>query len=101
MASRSLTQLQQVLPGASEGGCLPLIRLTTEAAVILPIALATLPDLGTGRPMVASPITWMPGCFTDSYVTWLTSHQRLSPPTRSACTAMAPARWGGITLTTS
>ena len=28
-----------------------------EAAAILPIALATLPDFGTGRPMVASPIT--------------------------------------------
>src|SRR5229473_676916 len=88
-------------PSRSAVGGLPRIRLTTEAAVILPIALATLPDFGTGRPMVASPITWTPGCFTDSWVTWLTSHQRLSPPTRSACTAIAPARWGGMMLTTS
>ena len=39
---------------------LPRSRLTTAAAEILPIALATLPDFGTGSPMVASPITWMP-----------------------------------------
>src|SRR5262247_1156684 len=65
------------------------------------MALAMLPDLGTGSPVVASPITCTSGCRRDAYVVWLTSHQRLSAPTRSACTAMAPARCGGITLTTS
>ena len=30
------------------------------------MALATLPDFGTGRPVVESPITWTPLCFTDS-----------------------------------
>src|SRR5437870_13395423 len=60
-----------------------------------------LPDFGTGSPMVESPITWTFLCFTDSYVTWLTSHQRLSAPTRSAVTAIVPARCGGITLNTS
>src|SRR2546425_9508866 len=60
-----------------------------------------LPDFGTCSPMVESPITWTFLCFTDSYVTWLTSHQRLSAPTRSAVTAIVPARCGGIRVTTS
>src|SRR4029450_6174001 len=68
MASRSLTQLEQVLPGAIGGTGLSLSRLTTASAEILPIALATLPDFGTGRPIVESPMTWMFLCFTDSYV---------------------------------
>ena len=59
------------------------------------------PDFGTGSPVVESPITWMFFCFTDSYVWWSTSHQRLSAPTRSAVTAIVPARCGGIRFTTS
>src|SRR6185503_6950934 len=78
-----------------------LISETSASAQILPMALATLPDFGTGSPVVASPITWTLGRFTDSYVRWSTSHQRLSAPTRSETTAMAPARWGGMRFTTS
>src|SRR5262245_9954765 len=70
-------------------------------AQIFPMALAMLPDLGTGNPVVESPTTWTFFCFTDSYVTWSTSHQRLSAPTRSAWTAMAPARCGGWRFSTS
>ena len=80
---------------------MPPIRCTTALAQIFPMALATVPDFGTGSPIVESPITWIALCFTDSYVTWSTSHQRLSAPTKSAWTAIVPARWGGITLTTS
>src|SRR3990172_11097886 len=77
------------------------MRWTTALAQIFPMALATVPDFGTGIPIVESPTTWIALCFTDSYVTWSTWHQRLSAPTRSAWTAILPARCGGITLTTS
>src|SRR5215467_8385667 len=83
------------------GTGLSLSRLATATAHIFPIALAMLPDFGTGSPIVESPITWMLLCLTDSYVRWLTSHQRLSAPTRSAVTAIVPARCGGIRLSTS
>jgi hypothetical protein len=59
------------------------------------------PDFGAGRPVVASPMTWIPGCFTDSKVTWFTSHQRLPASARPAWMAIAPARWGGIRFSTS
>jgi len=55
-----------VLPGAIGGTGLSLSRLTTATAQIFPIAFATLPDFGTGIPIVESPITWMFLCFTDS-----------------------------------
>ncbi len=35
-------------------------------AQILPMALAMLPDLGTGSPMVESPMTWTFFALTDS-----------------------------------
>ena len=90
-----------MFPGAIGGTGLSLRRLTTASAEIFPIALAMLPDFGTGKPIVESPMTWMFLCFTDSYVRWLTSHQRLSAPTRSADTAIVPARCGGMRLRTS
>ena len=37
---------------------------TTAVAQIFPMALATLPDFGTGKPIVESPTTWMFFCFT-------------------------------------
>jgi hypothetical protein len=58
-----------VLPGGISGTGRPFSCATTTAAAILPIALATFPDFGTGNPIVESPITCTSFCFTDSYVT--------------------------------
>ena len=57
-----------MLPGASWGGCLPLSWWTIATAATLPMALATFPDFGTGRPIVESPTTWTFGALADSNV---------------------------------
>jgi len=46
-----------VLIGGISGAGRPLSRFTTAVAAILPMLLATVPDFGTGMPIVESPTT--------------------------------------------
>ena len=52
--------------GGTSGAGRPFMTLATAFAQILPIALAIVPDFGTGRPVVASPTTWTVRCLSDS-----------------------------------
>ena len=70
------------------------------SAHTLACALAEKADLGMAPAMAASPRTWMPGTKLDSKVTGSTGHHWLRSAT-PASAAMAPARCGGITLTTA
>ncbi len=72
------------------------------AAATLPCWLAIWPDLGiSGAIWMASPITWILDAARDSKVTKSTSHHLPLAVASPADTAIAPARWGGSTLSTS
>src|SRR5262245_30099200 len=82
---------------AGAGAALP-ARLAATAA--LACALAEEPDLGIAPAIEASPTTWMFAALVEANVMGSTGHQPLSAVSPEAC-AMAPARCGGIRLTTS
>ncbi len=72
----------------------------TWMAQIFPCRFAEKADFGIGAAMVASPITCTPGCKGDSNDVASIGHQPVWSVT-PACSAMAAAFCGGITLATS
>src|SRR5215212_10677949 len=89
-----------MLFSAGAGTGLPARLARIAAAATLPCALADEPDLGIAPAIEASPMTWTFSALVEAKVMGSTGHHPLSAE-RPADRAMAPARCGGMRLTTS
>src|SRR5262245_15587429 len=89
-----------MLNSAGAGAGLPSRLATIAVTTTLACELAAEPDLGIAPAIAAPAPTWTFGALVEAKVIGSTGHQPFSA-VRPAATAMAPARCGGMTLTTS